>query len=278
MLGRLRMTIDEAIEAYQQLSPKIFKKRWCAQSKTSKYTGAELNDYWFEGKNLKDAVQNLLQDRKLDPDMKLLDSKSSRMSPSFVCAASAVSTQIELLRSYKSRRLGHRNYDCFMWEAVRAKSAAPLFFEPIALEASKATFVDGGIRANNPIDQLTSEARQLWLDRDIGCLVSLGTGVKVPQGFSSKKSRLHEVLQSLADIATDADHKARGFRDTQEGRELVRSKKYYRYAVTQGVGDVDPADFEKIHHMESMTLPYISDVDDSIENCARNLALASLGQ
>lgn len=170
------------------------------------------------------------------------------MSPSFVCAASAVSTQIELLRSYKSRRLGHRNYDCFMWEAVRATSAAPLFFEPIALEASKAIFADGGIGANNPIDQLTSEARQLWLDRDIGCLVSLGTGVKVPQGFSSKKSRLHELLQSLADIATDADHKARGFRDTQEGRELIRSKKYYRYSVTQGVGDVDPADFEKIHH------------------------------
>lgn len=194
---------------------------------------------------------------------------------SFVCAASAISTDIELLRSYKSRRIGHRNYDCFVWEAVRATSAAPLFFEPITLEASKASFVDGGVRANNPIDQLTSEARQLWPDRDIGCLVSLGTGVKVPQGLNPKKSRLHEVLQSLADIATDADNKAREFRDTREGRELIRSKKYYRYSVSQGVGDVDLADFEKFPYIESMTRPYVRDIDDSIEDCARNLAQTS---
>ena len=197
------------------------------------------------------------------------------LSPSFVCAASAASTHIEMLRSYPSRRIGHRNYDCFVWEAVRATSAAPLFFESITLEASKATFVDGGVRANNPIDQLTGEARQLWPDRNIGCLVSLGTGVKVPQGFNSKKSRLHEVLQSLADIATDADNKARDFRDTQEGRELIRAKKYYRYSIPQGVGDVDLADFEIIPYIESMALPYVLDVDDSIEECARSLAQAS---
>lgn len=81
-----------------------------------------------------------------------------------------------------------------MWEAVRATSAAPLFFESITLEASKATFVDGAVRAINPVDQLTSEARQLWPDRNIGCLISLGTGVKVPHGFNPGKSRLHRVL------------------------------------------------------------------------------------
>lgn len=201
--------------------------------------------------------------------------KANGCHHSFVCAASAVSTHIELLRSYKSRRIGHRNHDCFLWEALRATSAAPLFFEPITLEASKATFVDGGVRANNPIDQLASEARQLWPERSIGCLVSLGTGVKLPQGFSPNKSRLHEALQSLADIATDADNKAREFRDTREGRELIRSKRYFRYSVSQGVGDVDLADFEKIPYMESMTLPYVLDNDDSIEDCASSLAQAS---
>lgn len=191
---------------------------------------------------------------------------------SFVCAVSTAAAHTELLRSYKTKRLGHRNYDCFIWEAVRATSAAPLFFEPITLQASKATFVDGAIRVNNPIDQITSEARSLWPNRSIGCLVSLGTGVKIPQGFNATRSRLHEVLQTLADIATDANNKAREFRDTAEGRKLIRGKRYFRYSVPQGVGDIDLADFEKIPYMESMALPYIMEIDDSIEDCARILA------
>ena len=168
--------------------------------------------------------------------------------------------------------VGHQNYDCAIWEAVRATSAAPLFFEPVTFETSKATFVDGGVRANNPVDRVTSEARRLWPHRSIGCLVSLGTGVKLPQGFSPKESRLHQVLKSLADIATDADAKARDFRDTVEGRKLVKSKKYFRYSVSQGVGEVDLADFERIPYMESMTLPYAVEKDDDIEECAKNLA------
>lgn len=69
------MTIDEAIEAYQQLSPIIFKKKWWTQNQASKYTGPELKHYWFEGKNLKDGVRKLLGDRSLDPDMMLLESE-----------------------------------------------------------------------------------------------------------------------------------------------------------------------------------------------------------
>lgn len=165
-----------------------------------------------------------------------------------------------------------------MWEAVRATSAAPLFFEPITLQASQHTFVDGALRANNPVDQVISEARFLWPGRGIGCLISLGTGVKLLQRHSTQKSRLHEVLHSLADIATDANNKAREFRDTLEGRELIRSKRYFRYSVPYGVGEVDLADFEEVPYMESMTLPYMVDIDDSIEDCARSLANPSISR
>lgn len=133
------------------------------------------------------------------------------------------------------------------------------------MEESRITFIDGGVRANNPIDHLSSEARFLWPGRSIGCLISLGTGIQIPKRFDPKKSRLHEVLQSLADIATDADAKARECRDTQEGRDLIRNRKYFRYSVPQGMGEVDLADFEKIPYMEAITLPYVVDMDDTIE-------------
>ena len=50
MLDRLRMTVNEAIEALQWLSPKMFTKIWWAQSQASKHTKARLKHHWFEGK------------------------------------------------------------------------------------------------------------------------------------------------------------------------------------------------------------------------------------
>ena len=71
------MTINETIEAYKQLLPEIFKKKWWSQNQSAKYAGAELRHYWFEGKNLKDTVQQLLSDRKLKSDLKFLESEDS---------------------------------------------------------------------------------------------------------------------------------------------------------------------------------------------------------
>jgi predicted acylesterase/phospholipase RssA len=171
--------------------------------------------------------------------------------------------------------IGHRNHDCFIWEAARATSAAPLFFEPVTLETSNTTFFDGALRANNPIYEVSSEARRLWPHRGIGCLVSLGAGIKTTKAFNMQKSRLHEVLQSLADIATDATATARKYKDTLQGRDLLQGNKYFRFSVSQGMDDVDLADSEKIQYMESMTVPYVRDNDVSMENCARNLAYPS---
>lgn len=142
----------------------------------------------------------------------------------------------------------------------------------MTLKTSHATFVDGGVRANNPIYQVSGEARRLWPGRSVGCLLSLGTGITSTKGFDPRKSRLHQVLQSLADIATDANARGREFRDTQEGRELIKSRKYFRFSVSQGMDDVDLSQFEKFPYMESMTVPYSRDQDDSIEECAKNLA------
>ena len=146
----------------------------------------------------------------------------------------------------------------------------------MTLESSKTTFIDGAARANNPIEQMMNEARSLWPSREIGCLISLGTGVKLPEGFDNTKGnpRLHEVLRSLASIATDSETKARDFRATSEGRALSLrgNKKYFRFSVSQGIEQVDLADFQKLLYMGSMTTPYLIDMDDEIEDCASCLA------
>ncbi|KAF8859945.1 FabD/lysophospholipase-like protein [Acephala macrosclerotiorum] len=269
MLGRLHMTIDEAIVAYQELAPIIFKGSWWTQQEPLKYLGAATKHYWFKGENMERALKALLQTRELPSDEKLLEANAK--CNTFVCTVSAYSTQTELLRNYRTRRIGHRDYDCTISEAARATSAAPLFFEPITLKNSKASFVDGGVRDNNPVEQVKNEAESIWPNRDIGCIVSIGSGFTPTLGFDTQKSNLQAVLKSLVDMATDADTKARVFRLSKEGRSLSKDHRYFRFSVQHGMASVDLAEFEKMPYMEAMTLPYIEDEDDRILQCAKRL-------
>jgi hypothetical protein len=70
------MTIEEAIEAYKSMAPKIFQKKWWTANQSWKYLGAENKEYWFKGENLKDSVCQLLEDKGFDANMKLLESDS----------------------------------------------------------------------------------------------------------------------------------------------------------------------------------------------------------
>ena len=72
--SHIRAVADQyAADGYVALAPDIFRKKWWTQKSLGKYGGAELKQYWFEGKNLEEAVQKLLKERKLDVQMKLLE-------------------------------------------------------------------------------------------------------------------------------------------------------------------------------------------------------------
>ena len=73
-------------------------------------------------------------------------------------------------------------------------------------------YVDGGLGKNNPTLELIDEAKTLWQDkRDIGCIVSVGTGMMpmVDVGQNAKA-----LVESLAAMATD----------TQEVAKTVKSE------------------------------------------------------
>ena len=60
------------------------------------------------------------------------------------------------------------------WQAVRASSAAPYLFDDFSVGPNR--WQDGAIVANNPAVVAVKEARLLWPDTPIDCLVSLGAG------------------------------------------------------------------------------------------------------
>jgi predicted acylesterase/phospholipase RssA len=85
-----------------------------------------------------------------------------------------------LLRTYtpaKQRLPG--SSDCEVWQAARATSAAPTFFEPMDIGGQR--YWDGGCMQNNPVKVAMEEADNIWPGRQVGCIVSIGCG-RTPVG------------------------------------------------------------------------------------------------
>ncbi len=87
---------------------------------------------------------------------------------------------------------GARPDDYYFWQAVRATTAAPSYFEPAKVEnltsGQEDILVDGGVFMNDPAMAAYIEARKLgWASEDI-TVISLGTGYAPERSFGYKEA------------------------------------------------------------------------------------------
>jgi len=146
--------------------------------------------------------------------------------------------------------------DCKIWEAARATSAAPTFFKRIEIGRGQ-PFIDGGLRRNNPSQVVLDEAKALFGARQIGCLVSIGTGQAEVIGI--KKPGLFQrfiptnVIDALKEIATDCE-------DTHEamlGLFANLPNTYFRLNVEHGMQGIELSEWEKLSNVEAHTAQYM---------------------
>jgi patatin-like phospholipase/acyl hydrolase len=95
-------------------------------------------------------------------------------------------------RSYRARA-NKEEFDYLMWNAARATSAAPTYFEPELIEKEDKAYalVDGGVFANNPsMCALVDSMREFRQTLDQVFMVSLGTGKETerPLEFQAVKN------------------------------------------------------------------------------------------
>ena len=255
MLGRLRMTVKEAIDAYIELSETVFAPKhrfnfaanlWnLAHAKGSCDTAA------LEKAIKGVTAQKLGVGHTEDP----LHERHAQCHV-FVCAIRAGKRSLIKFRNYAAE--GTDDLEPKIWEAARATSAATTFFDPITIGKYKQEFVDGGAEQNNPVQEAHDEAKAYWKDRDIECVVSIGTGLSPLEAFGRS---LKDVGKTLVKIATETDKThalfAKNHPQYPQYTDEAPVKRLFRFQVARGLENVGMAEHKKISDIADATQNYM---------------------
>jgi predicted acylesterase/phospholipase RssA len=182
------------------------------------------------------------------------------------------------LTSYRrARGGGDRLRVTKIWEAARATSAASSFFDPIRINIGGVgeEFVDGATGANNPVQELWNEAKDMWnpeplpLDSNLKCIVSIGTGVPCVEPF---RTGLLEIGNTLVRMSTETERTAEAFQRAHS--DLDDTNRYFRFNVRNGLEKVGLEDSSQKDTVMAVTRRYVESQDTFklMKLCALNLA------
>lgn len=179
--------------------------------------------------------------------------------PSFVCAMPAPSIgRPRLFRTYKVSE--NQGYNCAIWQAARATSAAPLFFKSMLIgeKGSQEQFIDGGLGCNNPIAQIIQEAELVFGSScPVACIVSIGTGHYDTIGLPTSDGLLSilslNLVNVLKSLAVDCENVAEQFQ--KRYRNVANA--YYRLNPEQGMQQILLSEWEKLGEVTTHTINYL---------------------
>ncbi|KAJ7367478.1 hypothetical protein DFH08DRAFT_927989 [Mycena albidolilacea] len=248
MLGRLRMSVEDAVNAYGQLAKEVFSD--------VKPLGS---DGRFKASKLEKAIKQIVRTRSAsqNPEEKLEDTRNNACKM-FVCTTTAVNMSLPvLLRTYNTP--DHPAMDCTIWQAGRATSAVPTFFKQVKIgrPGMEEAYLDGGMGHNNPTAALLLEAKVLFPDKQIACIISLGTGqphtINIPKPSLLNRFIPLDVVKAIQKIAMDCEKEHQSLAHHFDGV----TKLYFRFNVEQGMQDIQLNQWEKLGDVMANTRQYI---------------------
>lgn len=192
-----------------------------------------------------------------------------------MCAKAFEVTTTVLLRSYTSDD-ALNNIPATICEAARATAAATSFFEPVTIGPRGRKFVDGGLGANNPVEQLWNEAQKIWcssgeteLSALLKCFISVGTGN--PGRKPIAEGSLKFFSETLVGIATQTEDTAKVF--VERHRLLYETRRYFRFNVQQGLQGVGLEEYKAAALIDAATAEYMDGQESrsAAQECAVNL-------
>jgi predicted acylesterase/phospholipase RssA len=166
-----------------------------------------------------------------------------------------------LFRTYRAPK--NQTFDCTIWEAARATTAAPTFFKRIVIGTlgSSQPYVDGGLGCNNPVIQILEEAVLMFPGRHLSCIISIGTGhartIKIPPPTWLRQRLPLDVVRAMQGIATDCERNSQDMMRRFQNTENV----HFRFNVEQGLQEVRLDQWEKLDEVTAHTGQYMAQVE-----------------
>jgi predicted acylesterase/phospholipase RssA len=176
--------------------------------------------------------------------------------------------------------------NCTIWEAGRATTAAPTFFEAISIDNRK--YVDGALQINNPVMQAVTEGMVAFgKARRIGCVLSIGTGMspnrslRDNEGIGGNVRSIMNLGTSLLKMATNSELTHLKVEAMNKTKRLA--DQYFRFSAGIGIPSADEPDWEKtmiklddaggMPKFKKMTEEYLrgAQVNEQILDCAKQL-------
>ncbi|KAF9641775.1 hypothetical protein BFW01_g1758 [Lasiodiplodia theobromae] len=273
MLGVLEMDVDQCIMSYQKLSGTVFPEKTFPGAREFNFGMGLFGMNAFSHKKLEKVIKDLVVERLgrilvpedrvdrtsiVQTSLGFRATSNPRACKVFVCATAEKMTQVYRLRSYN---VPAPSKDCTIWEACRATTAAPFLFKPIAIGENRVKFYDGALDSNNPTDLLLREAKLVWGSREIGCILSIGTGlqdsVDVFRGLKIAKTLKSKVLE------TEKVH--------SQVRGDVEENSYFRFNVNRGLNKVGLDESGQLAMIEVATYAYMEVMKKEVEDCIERL-------
>ncbi|KAJ7722861.1 FabD/lysophospholipase-like protein [Mycena olivaceomarginata] len=229
MLGRLRMSVEDALakEVFSDVKP----------------LGS---DGRFKASKLEKAIKQISESqiclteprRELRPILDL----------GFVCTTTAVNMSLPvLLRTYNTP--DYPAMDCTIWQAGRATRCCPNILQTdsnwTALVWRKHFWMEGWATTIQQLLMLL-EAKVLFPDKQIACIISLGTGqphtINIPKPSLLNRFIPLDVVKAIQKIATDCEKEHQSLAHRFDGV----AKLYFRFNVERGMQDIQLNQWEKL--------------------------------
>ncbi|XP_043241162.1 calcium-independent phospholipase A2-gamma-like isoform X1 [Amphibalanus amphitrite] len=215
LLGPLKRSLDEVEELYTRLGTAVF-----TQTRLKGTTKLLWEHSYYDTEAWRVILQ---QNLGMQP---LIAFSRDQAAPKVAAVSTLVSSdqlQAFIFRSYnhphhvQSHYQGSSRYK--VWEAVQASAAAPGYFQECRI--GDMLHQDGGILVNNPAAIAIHEARQLWPQEPLQCVVSIGTGRFAPSMLSTRPTAA--AAAAAAPDATSWMTKIRKFVDSATDTEGVHT-------------------------------------------------------
>ncbi|KAF5280276.1 hypothetical protein FQR65_LT03084 [Abscondita terminalis] len=265
-VGMFRRDLDTLTALYRDISTKVFSQSPIWGTGNLVWSHSYYDTTLWE-KHLKEyfGQEELIQSAR-DPKCPKVAVLSAIVNQTTI--SPYVFRNYSLPWKVQSQYMGSHNHK--IWEAVRASAAAPTYFEECKL--GNLLHQDGGILVNNPTAVAIHEAKQIWPNSPIQCVVSFGTGRSIPghidfsniqiSNASSWKTKFLKILDSATD--TEAVHTM--LNDLLPGNVYYRFNPYLTEMI--GLSEINP---KKLEQLERDALMYLRRNEDKFQEAARVL-------